>query len=138
MKTVYSSKIDTWLGVVLIGSMVVCAIASYQVVKIGTPASMVTVVPILLIGMGLPLWLMLSTSYALSSGRLLIKSGPFKWVVPIESITGVMPTSNPLSSPALSLDRLQINYGNGASVMISPENKEQFLKDLETLRGKSG
>jgi hypothetical protein len=137
MDTVYKSKIDAWLGALLVVAMGMCAISSYQVMKMGLSASIATVVPLLLVGIGLPLWLMMGTNYSLGGGRLLIRSGPFKWVVPIESITGITPTSNPLSSPALSLDRLQISYNNGASVMISPKNKEQFIRDLEALRGKS-
>lgn len=57
-----------------------------------------------------------------------------KWQVPIAGITGITPTSNPLSSPALSLDRLRIDYGRGKSLMISPKNKEQFIRDLEARR----
>ncbi|MDO9478112.1 MAG: PH domain-containing protein [Pseudohongiella sp.] len=64
-----------------------------------------------------------------------MKSGPFKWRVPIKQITSITPTSSPLSSPALSLDRLRIDYGRGESIMISPKNKEQFIQDLNVRRG---
>jgi hypothetical protein len=39
-------------------------------------------------------------------------------------------TRNPLSSPALSLDRLKITYGNGKRIMISPADKIGFLKAI--------
>jgi hypothetical protein len=43
----------------------------------------------------------------------------------------VVPTRNPLSSPALSLDRLHIRYGGSRmGIMISPVNKAVFLQDL--------
>jgi len=83
------------------------------------------------IGTGLPLWLLLSTRYTLGYGQLVVLSGPFKWRIPVADITSITPTSNPLSSPALSLDRLRIDYGKGKSLMISPRDKEQFVRDME-------
>jgi hypothetical protein len=37
-----------------------------------------------------------------------------------------------LSSPALSLDRLKIDYSDARSIMISPEDRERFLADLKS------
>jgi hypothetical protein len=44
----------------------------------------------------------------------------------------VLATRSPLSSPALSLDRIRIDYGKGKSVMISPLNKADFLLELQS------
>jgi len=65
---------------------------------------------------------------------LLVRSGPFRWRVPIADIVRITPTTNALSSPALSLDRLRIEYGRGSAIMISPRDKDQFLRDLEEFR----
>ena len=46
----------------------------------------------------------------------------------------IRPTRNPLSSPALSLDRLRIDYGSGRSIMVSPEDKDKFIGDIEDAR----
>lgn len=86
------------------------------------------------VGVGLPLWLLLSTHYTLEPRQLIVRSGPFKWCIALADITAITPTSNPLSSPALSLDRLRIDYGRGRSLMISPRNKEQFLHAVEVAR----
>lgn len=137
MEQVYTSKIDTWLGVVLLGAVAACFIAFIISLRTGSVPAIIATLPALLIGAGLPIWLMMSTSYTLSNSTLLVKSGPFKWQVPIEQITSITPTSNPLSSPALSLDRLRIDYGRGQSIMISPKDKSQFIQDLETRRGKN-
>jgi hypothetical protein len=48
--------------------------------------------------------------------------------VEIQKITSVKRTRNPLSSPALSTDRLEIKYGKWDFVLISPKNKERFVK----------
>lgn len=138
MKQVYTSKIDTWLGVVLSGSVAICLTVFLFTLPSGNLTAIVATLLGLILGAGLPIWLMMSTSYTLSNMTLLVKSGPFKWQVPIAEIKSVTPTSNPLSSPALSLDRLRIEYGRGKSIMISPKNKDQFIQDLEALREKSG
>lgn len=41
-------------------------------------------------------------------------------------------TMNPLSSPALSLKRMEITYGQYDFVLISPINRDQFMKELST------
>lgn len=135
MEQVYTSKIDTWLLLVLLGAVVACIIAFVFSLRTGNVPAIVATLPALLIGAALPTWILLSTSYTLSHGTLLVKSGPFKWQVPLAEVTKVTPTSNPLSSPALSMDRLRIDYGHRQSIMISPKNKEQFIQDLEARRG---
>jgi len=138
METIYPSKIDTWLLATILGVPVISAAGLYPVVTMDAPRALAVALPTLLLGVGLPLWLLFSTTYALDQEQLSIRCGPFKWQVPIRDIRAITPTRNPLSSPALSLDRLRIDYGSGGSVMISPNNKEQFLRDIEALRARSG
>jgi hypothetical protein len=134
MATVYHSKIDTWLLAVLAAAMASCAWTSGTAILSGSPGTWWIVALTAVLGVGLPLWLLFATRYTLDSRLLTVRSGPFKWRIPIADITGITPTRNPLSSPALSLDRLRIDYGRGRAVMISPRNKEQFLRDIEMLR----
>jgi hypothetical protein len=135
MEQVYKSKIDTWLALILVGAGVACLIAFVFALSTSSASAIAATLPALILGAGLPVWLMTSTTYTLSNTILLVKSGPFKWQVPIEQITSITPTTNPLSSPALSLDRLRIDYGRGQSIMISPKDKVQFIHNLEALRG---
>lgn len=136
MEQVYASKIDVWLAVVLLGSAVGCLVAFLLVLRTGNVAVIAATFLALVLGAGLPVWLLASTNYTLNDTTLRVKSGPFKWQIPIGQITGITPTSNPLSSPALSLDRLRIDYGRGRAIMISPRNPDQFIQDLETRRGR--
>jgi hypothetical protein len=71
-----------------------------------------------------------TTHYTITSDMLLVRSGPFAWVIPLREITRIEPTRNPASSPAFSLDRLSIYYGLGNRLMISPTDKENFLATL--------
>ena len=45
----------------------------------------------------------------------------------VADIIDVTETRNPLSSPALSLDRLRIRYGADKHIMVSPDDKTGFL-----------
>jgi hypothetical protein len=73
---------------------------------------------------------LLRTYYAVDGDTLIIVSGPIRRIVDISTITGVTTTRNPISSPALSLDRIRIHYGNGKSIMVSPQDKPNFLKAI--------
>lgn len=79
-------------------------------------------------------WMPLNTNYEIGRTELLIRSAGFRWRVPLDSIVEVLPTHNPLSSPACSLDRLRVNYQNRKGrmrfVLISPREKEDFLRNL--------
>ena len=138
MATVYKSKIDWWLPVILASAIMVCAYVSAEIVRTSSTATWWLLLLTAGIGIGLPLWVLLGTYYSLEPTQLLVRSGPFKWRVPIADITSVTATSNPLSSPALSLDRLRIEYGRGSAIMISPRDKEKFLRDIEALRRAAG
>ena len=110
-----------------------CLYGSFALIKEGSPVEWLVIAPLLVVGVGLPAWL-LRTNYTLTSTHLLIKSGPFKWKVSIQDIQAITPTKNPHSSPALSLDRLRITYGAHQEIMISPRDKTVFLQQIEQLR----
>lgn len=134
MVTVYRSKIDAWLLAVLALAMAVSLVVTFMTFSAGSPVAWLVAAVTVGIGVGLPLWLLLSTRYTLEPRRLVVQSGPFKWHIAVADITSITPSSNPLSSPALSLDRLRIDYGRSSSLMISPRNKDQFVRDIEAAR----
>jgi len=128
---IFKSKVDPWIRILLVGVIVV------QIWSIGAVALQMHE-PLLTTGMillaiavvGLMIWLLLGTHYTVDRGTLRIVSGPFRWKVSIDQITSVEATRNPLSSPALSLDRLRIKYGRNRRIMISPADKNGFLKAI--------
>ncbi len=77
------------------------------------------------------LWGCLTTYYLFSDNHLIIRYGPFKKRIPLDTITSVKKTSNPLSSPALSLKRLEISYNTYDMVLISPKDREKFISILK-------
>ncbi|RYV04223.1 hypothetical protein SOPP22_00315 [Shewanella sp. OPT22] len=130
---VFVSKIDQWLLMVILACVVLCAIAAAKL--LGTELTLhnsLFASIILFLGVVFPLWLLGSTRYYINQNKnqLIITSGPFKWRIDIESITSIKETRNPISSPALSLDRLIITYGKHQQIMISPKLKHEFLVAL--------
>ena len=78
----------------------------------------------------------LSIYYLVVGNELIVKSAfGMKVIVPIDSITKIKETKNLISSPAASLDRIEISYGKKA-VIISPQNKKEFISQLIALNPK--
>lgn len=125
------SKIDRWLLILLIAiivfEMLVMMVAALQADSVRD--SLVLILAALAVGM-LIAWLVLGTHYSVDSDTLHIIAGPFRWKLRLDDIRKVEATRNPLSSPALSLDRLMIHYGNGRRIMVSPADKAGFLKAI--------
>jgi uncharacterized membrane protein YdbT with pleckstrin-like domain len=127
----FRSKVDSWFVAVLVvsgvGALVACGVALGE----GPPGGVFAAVVSVAFVMALPIWLLAATDYTIENSALRIRSGPFRWSIRLDEIRSVQPTRNPLSSPALSLDRLRITYGAGKFIMISPEDKAGFLRELE-------
>mgnify|MGYP001590816894 FL=1 len=79
-------------------------------------------------------WPVFSTTYAIGNNTLTIRSMFLKWVIPLENIKTVSKTNNSISSPALSLDRLKIEYlkdGKMKQILVSPRDQQGFCKELQ-------
>ena len=131
METVFRSKIDLWLVVVTVAAPIVVLEFILDGLNISARFAELLAMAIVVVVLGLVLWLYFSTRYTISGDFLLVKAGPFSWVIPIDEITSIEPTRNSMSSPALSLDRLLIHYGHGAELMISPRDKPGFMTELK-------
>jgi len=134
---VFRSRVDAWLGAILIGAIVVAVTAAIMAAWEGGRGAM-ALVPLILLGCVLPVWVMLTTDYTLTETELRIRSGPFRWRVPLQDVRSITPTRNPLSSPALSLDRPRVEYGRSQWLMISPADQERFLRELNLRRAALG
>ena len=126
----FKSKVDAWFYAVLIGSVIVVIGAVLPIVQQPSLVNFIFVGSVLLVAAGLPLWLLAGTRYLVEDGMLTIRSGPFKWSIRLDEIRSVQPSRSLLSSPALSLDRLKIVYGAGKQVLVSPRDREAFLRAI--------
>lgn len=77
-------------------------------------------------------WIWFGTNYRITANQLHVKSGPFRFSVPLASIRRIRRTSSPLSAPALSMQRLEIALENGQLVLISPKDRERFIAMLRS------
>ncbi|MES2305609.1 MAG: PH domain-containing protein [Gemmatimonadota bacterium] len=129
----FKSKVDSWFILLLVGVAIivlgtaVVTLAGHARPSIGSWLAIAIPAPIAL---GLPLWMLLGTSYTIDGDTLIVRCGPQVQRVPLRLVTKVVATRSILSAPALSLDRLAISYGKGQSVVISPREKSAFLKAL--------
>jgi hypothetical protein len=126
------SAVDWWLGLIL-WLVIISLIGTSFIVP---PAERLFVylinIPVLL----LTLWIYFGTYYELRED-LFCRSGPFFTRIPYETITSVRLSRNPLSSLALSLNRIEIAYTSkgifsAGLVYISPPDREAFIKELLT------
>jgi len=118
MKT-YSSKVDSWLVIVLgisFGFPIVIGILdnNYYFSGIFIVISIIT------------FFYLKKIQYTIHNEYLLI----CKTKIEIKSIRKIYRTRNIISSPALSLDRIAILYNQYDEVIISPINKEDFIEEL--------
>ncbi|QOL24982.1 PH domain-containing protein [Thalassotalea sp. LPB0316] len=126
--TIFKSKQDAWLIAVVYTSSFICFIASGYVLAQGLSITNIIIAAVTaLVGGVFPIWLIVSLKYVVDEKLLKIICGPFKWHIELSAINSVVPSSDLVSSPALSLDRLLINYGFGKTVLVSPKDKKGFI-----------
>ncbi|MCM3670501.1 PH domain-containing protein [Mesobacillus maritimus] len=81
------------------------------------------------IGLSL-LWIWFKTGYTIEDNTLKIQYGPFKKRIKIEEITSTRRTRNPFTDPALSIDKIEINYERYKTIAISPNDHVEFVHQM--------
>jgi hypothetical protein len=75
--------------------------------------------------------LFLTTYYVIDQGFLTVKSGfLINKKIDINTIRSISETNNPISAPAASFDRLEVVYHQFSSILISPNDKSEFIDNL--------
>ncbi|NMF01501.1 PH domain-containing protein [Aneurinibacillus aneurinilyticus] len=129
----FPSRKDLWLTIIIWGTMLFSIIIGGYALLLGQ-LDIVDMIVIFFLSVALPvflLWIWLTTYYVLDENNLIIKCGPFRKTIPLNTIKSVKKTMNPLSSPALSLKRLEIIHGQHSMTLISPKNRDEFIKILQ-------
>ena len=129
----FRSKIDWWILLIFIVTTAIIVMKIYEAnyhYSLASNFPHLIIYSLIIFVIWLPVF---NTYYVVENDTLIIKSLVFRWKININDITQIEPTHNPLSSPALSLDRLKIYYmknGEITSVMISPKDKERFFQAI--------
>lgn len=133
----FPSKVDGWLAAILLIAPLVSLVGfldpkvfestTVLLLALAGPAVFAAIYGLLVFPM----------RYGISADELIIRHGVVRQRAPLAKILSVEPTRNPLSSPALSLDRLKISTGPRArdSIMISPADRDGFLALLAQRTG---
>lgn len=123
----FPSKKDWWLIPVYWGCIIACFVPffigkDYQVLIFTLPFALLLA------------WSWFTTGYKINGELLLIQNGPIKKKISIQEIKKIEQTKNPLASPALSIDRLEILHGSDFGLLlVSPKDKQEFISTLKNI-----
>jgi len=128
----FESKVDTWLVAVLVASFALpVGLAVWHVTSSGLDrqaiALLLAVVPsALLVGF------VFKNTYYVVTDEAIVANCLFRRTVPLASVRSLRPTRNPISSPALSLDRIEIVSDSSGSLLVSPKDRHAFVNAIVT------
>jgi len=125
----FRSGVDGWLAVVAVGLPIALGLVFRAGGLVYGVPSWWTTLPLVLL-VAVVVWLLASTSYAFEGAALQVRSGPFRWRIPLEQIYAVRESDSVRSAPAMSMDRLEIRFADDDRLVISPKDKPGFLSEL--------
>ncbi len=135
MKT-YKSKFG--FEIMMILTLLFGAIIGFMVYQSEPLEAILSVCGIFLLVYGICLYLNIATEYTImEAGILKVKCGFFyNKRFDINKIKSVAKTGNLISSPAPSLDRIKLTYGEFDLIIISPKDKIGFARELIKVNAK--
>ena len=130
----FSSRIDIWLILAVVGAPFFVIVQGLYFMPDEPVGKYIAV------GIGVFLLVLLPVAvfpcrYTLAEDHLKIQCGRFKQKIPYVQITRIEPSSSWLSAPALSLRRIEINFGS-ESQLISPRDRDKFIVSLKARMSK--
>lgn len=136
---VYRTAVDWWLGLLLGGCEVLMIwIAVEPIIRNG---KINWAMLLIAIGISIIIVPLFGIRYVLYSEHLLVSMSIYgKARVRYTDIVEVKKTHNPVSSAAMSINRLQIDYieeGVHRMILISPVKRKAFIKEIEERRERS-
>ena len=126
----FRSAVDPWFYALVVSLPAVLFTGVLPKLTGAHPTVIILTVTGLILVTTLPAWLLISTFYRVDSVILRVQAGPFTWAVPLEQIRAVTATQSLTSSPALSRNRLKIEYGHGQSILVSPKHRVAFIEAI--------
>ena len=128
----YSSKVS--YGLLTVVFIVFFSPLILNLIKSGINLNLTLISLFLIIIFGLITHMFLKTEYTIEENKLKIKCGFFTYKpIEINEIKEITKSSNIISSPAPSFDRIEIKYGKFEEMIISPKDKFEFAKYLTSL-----
>lgn len=132
MQTKFRSKVDWPLHLASIATACVAVVAIVTTAHQGN-VLLVLLASLVALGAAIVVWILASTSYEFTQNSLVARAGPFAWRIPLSEVTSARESRSVRSGPALSMDRVEIGWGKGRVLVISPQDKAAFLATLRRL-----
>lgn len=135
----FRSKVDGGFTLAALAMPCVALLALFT----ARPADRLIWIPVgmVLLAAVLVCWIFVATGYEIGGDELVVRCGPFTWRVPLAEVTDVRESKSTRSGPALSMDRVEIVYGGGRVLILSPADKARFMATLslhvEKARGRA-
>lgn len=131
----YPSKVS--YGLLIFIFVIFFAPFIFDLINNGLGQQVLSILVFLLILYCFILHMFFQTVYTVENRELKIKMGFFSFrSININEIKKISKTNSILSSPAASFDRIEIEYGEFGSVIISPKRKLSFSRELVQLNPK--
>jgi len=125
---VFPSKVDWWIVALMILPLGISIGVVGSAMRANPPLTAVfLLVGIEVLVLALIAVTLRSTRYEVTGHEVVVRSPPFRWRIEIERIESIRPSRSPVSSPALSFDRLEIRYDGDRRILVSPRDREGFL-----------
>lgn len=128
----FESKKDIWFIIIIWGTIIGFTLISIFGIGNGQSSIVGEVIGYVVMGLtiSLLLWVWFGTGYIIYEEDIKIKSGPLRTTIKINEIQKIRKAKNPLSAPALAIDRLEIMYGKFNVAYISPRHEKEFIQVL--------
>ncbi len=120
----YPSRIDAWLIVL---TLAVVGVLVWRAIR--APADALASLGVIGLMLGIGLATSFPCTYTLTGTHLVIRSGLFRQRIAYRDITAVAMSRSVWAAPALSLDRVRIDYA-GRFQLVSPRQREDFMAEL--------
>ncbi|RWR13186.1 PH domain-containing protein [Siminovitchia fortis] len=124
----FSSRKDLWMGVIIWGCIGAFVWIFYQSLFVKFDILGLVIAASMICFSG-SIWF--NTKYKIEGGMLNIHFGPIKKTIVIQSIKSIRFAKNPFTSPALSIHKIEINYGKYETISISPKDTDRFIEILK-------
>ena len=118
----FRSKTDLWLILVL---TIPILLGLYPAV-LAAAEGLFWVPLLVLLPLGLLAWGIASTEYVVTDDLLVARSLWLRYRIPTDAIRTLRASRNPLSAPAMSLDRIEVTHVGGR-LLTSPRNRAGFV-----------
>ena len=125
----FKSKVDGWMGVVIVALPVTQVGSAIYAISIGDSEGLIASLVGLAVIAAIYGLVVAPVRYGITDDALLVHFGVIRQRIRFDAIREVYPTRALWSSPALSLDRLAVTTGRGPFnlTLISPERRDEFL-----------